>query len=1043
MARTIPKTGYGGIYGEEDVRNKRAGNAADDFASAEKNASGGAPKNNEQTTSSSTDVAENGAAGQGPKYSGDGAGAGKAGGKAGGVAGAAAKATPMGRFMGGMKNAFKSGDDGDRKPLFAIGGLTGIVGVIMMLVSSTLPIHMISNFGDLRNTMFGQNSERTNVLIRRMTRGEVDSNLFSKRSTMGNRRLAQMNRGLNDTGFRFEFDSGSKHYVMLRAEVDPSTGTIKRTSSGQVDFTGAQRINSEVELKAMFDGDKAFRTAWNDGTKTMTGKNSGWFNRAMAYMLRGNRLTRNLFKGFIAREDARAALRAMQGRLSNSEKIQTNGSLTDATRTVTEGTDSNGNPTTTDTTTSPQARQKRFQDLNAKITSDIRVKAMQLVTGVAAAYCGVKLAIAAVSAVYAMDAAMRGLAVVAGYFEAGQKPLAGDGDDSYHAFGEMLNTATETTIVDENGNREVLNDGVKMSPTEARGMQAILVGGLSAGDVVDDPSVAKYSMEQAMKHVSTSANEVRNCSRAMMIAGGVQIGIFAAQVIVGIFTLGIGAGLIEIGKIAAQQAGSALVMSILAGAAIKKLVPIIAMTAITAIATEVWGEDFGNLVGSFGSRYFSKGHQGNGGPATGYDNALAFYVEQQRVLAYAAELDRATKSPFDITNQNTFLGKISSNLAIASAGRSKSILGQMNTLGALTGSMRLPVNMSSAATYEIAFRDTINWSSDGNGCSRLEMIGAVGDMFCNPIRSNDLTTSVDDPEFVFYKTAASCRGSSNGSPCSFGVRATSGSTNSETGHYPGKTYTGTHPDGRTWSVTVNATIETGSDGLEKINYDSDLGKMIKYGVDRKTDPGITDANIVQEEANLTTGLNALDTVLNAIPVVGDFMQIAQGARQNLALEAGWVNGEAFCAGCEHDNDAVRAKWSTDYRYLNQYIVDTNAYENVGAIDSNPVVAFMEEYIWPFEDRSYAGILAANMGMPKEWVVATLAFAEDLRDSPSEVDDLIASAPNIYMTYYHGIDLEQLTVPEDDGPYSVLANMQQSTQTAGVEWRRRFNAEAVA
>lgn len=1064
---SVPNKAYGGIYGAEaagktpdDTRNKRAGNAANSFADAEKNASVSAPQNDAQRTSESADIAENGEAIDGPKYSGDsGAGA-----KAGGAAAAAAKSTPMGRFASGVQNMFKSnngGGGGDKKPLIAIGSLTGLIGILMFMVSSTLPIHLLNNFGDLRNTVFTQNSGRTNTLIRRLTGGEVEDSIFSKRTRMGDRKIRQMNRGMNDAGFKFEYDSSSRRYVMSAAQVDPETGAIKRTPSGEVDFTGSRQITDEIELKALFDSDQKFRVAWNDGTKTMTGKNSGWFGSAMAYMLRKNSLTRNLFRGFIGEQDARATLEATHKRLEGAEQVQTRDQMIEATRNTEEVETENGG-TAVQRNDTVDIKQKNFEDIKAKINNDIRVKAAQMASGIAAGYCAVKLAVAAVSAVYAMEEAMRGVAVVAGYFEAGQKTLAGEGDDSYHAFGDMLNTSTVTMAFDENGNEVEQNNGAKFSPTEARGLQAVLVGGIQASSGTDDLSVMKYSAEKATSAIQTTAAEVQNCAVAIAAAAVVNMAIFAAQVIVGIATLGIGAALIEIGKIAGREAGEALIMNLGLGLVLKKIVPMIALGAVTAIATEVWGEDFGNMVGSFGSRYYSKSHQGNGGPAATYDTALAFYREQQTVLAYAAELDRATLSPFDITNSNTFLGKISSNLAIASAGSSTSILGQIGVLGGFASSMRVPVNVNAAASQEIEFRNTINWANGENGCERLASIGtenggAVGDMFCNPIRSNDLSTSIYDPEFIFWKTAYTC----DGDECSFGkggARAhADGARVTREDYEDALNRSGTHPDGGSWSISdpnANCSKNLGSDrcngswyeitqintntnGMERVNSESELGKMIKWGVDRQTDPGIMDANIVQEESGGSTGSSFWDNVLGAIPVVGDVMDMARAFGQSKAVENGWADGKAFCAGCGF------SKWESDYKYLNQYIVDTNIYENIGAIEKSPAIAFLEEEVWPYEDRSYAGVLASNMGMPKEWVETTLAFAEDLRNSPSDVESLIASAPNIYSTYYGGQTYNDMEIQEQDEPCKILDSMRECTQIAGTELRRRFNSEAIA
>jgi len=89
------------------------------------------------------------------------------------------------------------------------------------------------------------------------------------------------------------------------------------------------------------------------------------------------------------------------------------------------------------------------------------------------------------------------------------------------------------------------------------------------------------------------------------------------------------------------------------------------------------------------------------------------------------------------------------------------------------------------------------------------------------------------------------------------------------------------------------------------------------------------------------------------------------------------------------------------------------------------------------------VLARNMGMPKQWVVDVLAFADDWRGAPREAETLIASAPNIYATYYGGGDPNRLYVPVEDDPCEVLDSMRECTQIAGTELRRRFNVEMVA
>jgi hypothetical protein len=220
-------------------------------------------------------------------------------------------------------------------------------------------------------------------------------------------------------------------------------------------------------------------------------------------------------------------------------------------------------------------------------------------------------------------------------------------------------------------------------------------------------------------------------------------------------------------------------------------------------------------------------------------------------------------------------------------------------------------------------------------------------------------------------------------------------------------------------------------GLESINPKSDLHKMIEYGVKRSSDIGDFDINIAQA---ITGGTPQW---VGWIPAVGDVINAISNLRMNDPGVRDWASGANFCAGCKP------AEWDSTYKYLDQYIADSSIYEGMGAIDKSPVTAHIEREILPYENRSYEGRLAASMGMPKEFVVGAIAWAEDFKSAPREVDDLIASAPNIYTSYYLGENLNELVVPKQDEPCQIFSSMRECTQIAGTELRRRFNAEAVA
>lgn len=1037
MARTVPNKAYGGIYGEEaagkspnDSRNKRAGVAADDFANAEKSASQSAPKIEDNTTTSSTDIAENGSTGYSPNYNEPKSSGG------GGVAAMAAKATPMGRVVSAFRGNGNGG--GSKAPIIAIGSLTGIIAIIMMTISSVLPLHLINNFAELRNTMGTEMNLRGTKMIKHLfnpPKNEAES-LFSKRNKMSNRKINQINTGLEDQGMKFVVD-GDKMVIKVASVADLD-------ADGNINWDNvATKISTEAEFTAKFNDDVNFRNAFNKGAKTMTGKNAGWFNTRLAEFLNSNRLTRALFANFIA-EKGDSAVAAARKKIANQ---------TDALKTDVQSmsgkvaTDSEGKETgdldadgSSISKTPSQVSARR-----AQIAGEIKAKADALSKGgswVAAGAgltCGVALAVSAVSMVYAYQQAMEGLAVVADWLSAGQMPLAGEGNDSYHGLGSALTEGSVTTAVDDNGDSTELHNGTKVSAVESAGLQQVLVGATIQGG---DLSAAKYNMEKVINYAKLGIGGVGVCTTALAAAAIFGAAVFVLEAIAAAFT----GGLSLIITVGLEVVGNIVLPEVL-GVVVSQVAGLLALIWATNIATDVFGEDFGNMVANFGSRYFFGGHQANGGVGATYDMALGYYRETQTVLAVQAELDRATKSPFDITSNNTFLGMISSQLATYTP-QSSSLLSVMTSIGSVASSTKnasffLPAN----ALDEIEFRKTIAIDENGDPtCMQLATIGAVGDQFCNPLRVSDLSTVESDPEALFWKVAYICTTNGKGSSlnkCSF---------KGDQEEVPYEEYQIARGRGDPWAectVTVNGITTWGNsdcngnkyrayvfeedsynNGLESINPDSDLHKMIEYGVKRDSDIGAFDINIAQA---ITGG----SKWIGYIPVIGDVVDAFNSINMNNPDVTDWATGRNICAGCNP------AAWDSTFKYLSQYITDTSIYEGMGAIEKSPVTAYIEQQILPSQDNSYEGRLAASMGMPKEYVVSTLAYMEDLRNSPREVESLIASAPNIYATYYGGEYPNQLDVPKQDESCEIIDSIRECTQIAGTEFRRRFNSEAVA
>jgi hypothetical protein len=320
------------------------------------------------------------------------------------------------------------------------------------------------------------------------------------------------------------------------------------------------------------------------------------------------------------------------------------------------------------------------------------------------------------------------------------------------------------------------------------------------------------------------------------------------------------------------------------------------------------------------------------------------------------------------------------------------------------------------------------------------------DPFGNPMRVNDLRIVDYDPEFIFLQTAYTCDGTGNSADCSFGT----GFRSVTQMEFEAKlNHSGYHLDGRRWTVgEMNTSIHcrrnlsgvctswhipnidiNPTTDLEEINPESDLGLMIRYGLNRHTDPGIQDANIMLEMSEWGPSW------VSWIPIAGDIQGAVEAVRAGAALETGWVDGQVYCDGC-------RPSWITRYRWLNQYIVDMSLYEGMGSVERSTVSAFFDRHIYPTLDWSPAGVLARSMGMPKAWVEQTMIFAEDLFNTPQNIYAKIASAPNIWFNHYGGDNFNIPQVPEQSTYQRILANSQEGTRIAGAEARRRMNGFGV-
>jgi hypothetical protein len=367
----VPKTGYGGIYGEEaagktpdDAHGKRAGNAANDFADAEKNASASAPKNDAQKTSESSDIAENGGAIHMPQYNKDANGTGVKAGGGGGALAMAAKATPMGRIMSIFRG---NGNGGSKAPFIAIGGLTGLIGVLMMLVSSMLPIHLLSNFTDLKNSMQTEMDGRSNRLIRKtMTQRTKAENTFSRRNKLSDRRIASLNKKMEVEGYQWRKGADGKTTLVSVVDADGKIKASAIDAEGKIRFDTGDAVDiDEIAFRKLYNDSPGFRTSYNSGAATLRGKIAGWFDGSTLTMLALNVLSRNVFKDF-GTSGGDKDLAAAQGRVAaQAERATKTAEINNVGEKTADGEQTAG--TKTKLEAEAQARARIAADINARV----------------------------------------------------------------------------------------------------------------------------------------------------------------------------------------------------------------------------------------------------------------------------------------------------------------------------------------------------------------------------------------------------------------------------------------------------------------------------------------------------------------------------------------------------------------------------------------------------------------------------------------------------------------------------------------------------
>ncbi|MBR2997068.1 hypothetical protein IKF33_01360 [Candidatus Saccharibacteria bacterium] len=551
-------------------------------------------------------------------------------------------------------------------------------------------------------------------------------------------------------------------------------------------------------------------------------------------------------------------------------------------------------------------------DSKAQIKTTLTRVASTALGGAAALQCG-HFAINVVLNSYTMGISLSNAFPVALIvLEAIQKTQAGDGSEApyYEALETLtaINPKTGTSALEDSGLGYVLSGGTgKISSGTESNLEELFVAGKQT--VADFSSCAKLSVAASVGNLALSVFSGG-------LGGSAKKALTKAVVVFGSGTVG---ALIIKGAIESyiDHATDAIRRE---------------LDVSESLSGKAYGGDFYN--GSV--EIIGRTAQVGGASYLNADMVEQYEGKKQAVLDSQAEYERATKSPFDTSSRNTFLGSLVNNslfpfaMSISSSSIG-SVMSQSSAVLSNSITSMLPSANAVGATHVLTAQDE---------CPIANSAGAVGYPHCPTYRGTDTSTIDDDCD----------------QECVI--------------RYLMDKY---HPFEET-DFTLSPTIKE----------DTNLRRYQLYCGLRSSQVGLFDGNItaqIDEETAGTELASAIsgNTVLALLPFVGDIAAAVTAMHQ--AHLSQWIDGSACVAGNEN--------WD-EYKWYQRFLEDQRLMVNMGVIEESAgdrlVTAYLEKH--PV-DNSREGVIARLSGLTKDTVIALEdeLFYEDYLANDYHPEDL--------------------------------------------------------
>ncbi|MDO4741774.1 MAG: hypothetical protein Q4A79_00125 [Candidatus Saccharibacteria bacterium] len=321
-----------------------------------------------------------------------------------------------------------------------------------------------------------------------------------------------------------------------------------------------------------------------------------------------------------------------------------------------------------------------------------------------------------------------------------------------------------------------------------------------------------------------------------------------------------------------------------------------------AVRSALINNSFENINGIAGGEFLASGLYDIFSGVSRYSGStkgdLAAATEYARLSSAVAKLDseadRISRSPFDITSKNTFLGSIVYKLGVSTL-KSGSMLNKMTAVATVTTNAVKSLFTSSYADDGGTDGSLTYYTGYGVNCDRYDSIGAVATAGCYDIEVFDTSTlgnrALSNPNFVSV-------------------------------------------------VESNTRMEN---GVRRINDDSVISDFLVNNTEREAPAGVVDANVL---SNLNGNSSFVETVVD---FVANVLGVTTASSETKMRKA---------TGKEYVNSASNPSWGEEYKYTQLYLAanrvvsmlrkydgDPTAFSNLKLFEGveNPVLAYLEEY----------------------------------------------------------------------------------------------------